>query len=141
MKLNYSSPFYDTDPNIPVLRHLMTLRTRSYTDGVDVRLVASEGLSAHSFSDVPQLGGGVARAGHKQPGVGRQGQAHDVAGVPGERGGLLAGLDVPEGAAAETRDTQGWVRVGFISVLCSTFSTYFFYLFSSFYPTFSPDFF
>ena len=70
--------------------------------------MASEGLSAHSFSDVPQLGGRVARPGHKQPGVGRQGQAHDVTGVPGEGGRLLAGLNVPQGAGSG--ESQG--RVG-----------------------------
>ena len=76
--------------------------------------MASEGLSAHSFSDVPQLGGSVARPGHKQPGVGRQGQAHHVAGVPGEGGRLLAGLNVPQGAGeGESREGGGAVSSGY----------------------------
>lgn len=68
----------------------------AYANGINVRLVPGEGLSAHSFSDVPELGGGVARPGHKQPRVGCKRQAHDIAGVAGERGRLLARLNVPE---------------------------------------------
>lgn len=31
----------------------------TYTDSVNVRKMAGEGLSAHAVSNVPQLGGGV----------------------------------------------------------------------------------
>ena len=68
----------------------------AYADGINVRLVPGEGLSAHSFSDVPELGGSVTRPGHKQPRVGRKRQAHDIASVAGERGRLHARLNVPE---------------------------------------------
>ena len=34
----------------------------AYANGIDVRLMSSEGLSAHSFSNVPEFGGGVTRS-------------------------------------------------------------------------------
>jgi len=85
------------------------LREQPYADSVDVRLVASEGLSAHSFSDVPELGGGIAGSRHKQPGVGRQREAHYITGVTGERSRLLTSLDVPQSAAREQKANEGGV--------------------------------
>lgn len=38
---------------------------RAYTNGVNVGLVASKGLSAHALTHVPQLSGGVASSRHK----------------------------------------------------------------------------
>ena len=68
----------------------------THTDGVDVRLVACEGLPAHAVPDVPQFDRGVAGSRHKGAEVGRQGQAHDVAAVAREDRGLLTRLDVPQ---------------------------------------------
>jgi len=68
-------------------------------DGVDVRLVAGEGLAAQAVAHVPQLGRRVARAAHERARVGRQRQRHHVARVPRERRALLARLDVPQRAA------------------------------------------
>lgn len=72
----------------------------THADGVDVGLVAGEGLPAHALPHVPQLGRGVAGAGDEQSGVRGEGQAHHVPGVPRERGGLLARLDVPQSTGA-----------------------------------------
>lgn len=71
---------------------------REEGDGVYVRFVAGEGLLAQALSDVPQFGGGVARPRHESSHVVRQRQRHHVAGVTQERGDLLAGFYVPEGA-------------------------------------------
>lgn len=68
----------------------------SYTDGIDVWLVASEGLSAHSFSDVPELGWGIAGSRHKQSAVRRQGEAHHVTGVTSKCSCLLTSFNVPQ---------------------------------------------
>lgn len=68
----------------------------THTDGVDVRLVACEGLPAHAVPDVPQLDRGVAGSRHEGAQVGRQGQTHDVAAVAREDRGLLTRLDVPQ---------------------------------------------
>lgn len=38
----------------------------TYTDGVDIGDMSSEGLSAHPVSDVPQFGGGVAGTGNER---------------------------------------------------------------------------
>ena len=43
----------------------------THADGVDVGLVAGEGLPTHAVPDVPQLDGGVAGARHKGAEVGR----------------------------------------------------------------------
>lgn len=75
-----------------------------YADGVDVRLVASEGLSAHSFSDIPELGRGITGSRHKQPGVGRQRETHDIAGVTSKSSCLLASLNVPQSTARKRKD-------------------------------------
>ena len=88
----------------------------AYANGIDVRLVSSEGLSAHSFSDVPEFGGGVTRSWHKQPSVWCQRQAHNVTGVASKCGRLLTRLNVPkstggarEGNALATQDrTVTW---------------------------------
>lgn len=71
---------------------------REERDRVDVALVSGEGLLALAVADVPQLGGGVARARHEGPLVGRQRQRHHVARVPRELAALLARLDIPQGA-------------------------------------------
>lgn len=71
-------------------------------DRVDVALVSREGLLAGAVADVPQLGGGVARARHERALVGRQRQRHHVARVSGELPALLARLYIPEGAAIYT---------------------------------------
>lgn len=70
----------------------------TYTYGVDVRLMASEGLPAHSFSDIPQLCRGIAGTRNKTLGIGSKGQAHDISGVTSKCGGLLASFYVPQGA-------------------------------------------
>lgn len=67
--------------------------------------MASEGLSAHSFSDVPELGRGIAGSRHKQPGVGCQGETHDITGVTSERSRLLTGLDVPQSTVRKAEGT------------------------------------
>ena len=72
-----------------------------YTDGVDVWLVASEGLSAHSFPDVPELGRGIASSRHKQPGVGCQRETHDITGVTSKCSCLLTSLNVPQSAGGK----------------------------------------
>lgn len=76
----------------------------THTDGVDVRLVTRERLPAHAVPDVPQFDRGVAGPRHKGALVGRQRQAHDVAGVAGEHRGLLARLDVPQRTGTKTED-------------------------------------
>lgn len=65
---------------------------------IDVALVAGERLLALPVPDVPQLGGRIAGARHERPAVRRQRQRHHVAGVAHERGGLLAGFNVPQTA-------------------------------------------
>lgn len=79
---------------------------RTHTDGVDVRLVACEGLPAHAVPDVPQLDRGVAGSRHKGAEVGRQGQTHDVAAVARENCSLLTRLDVPQCTGAESAELK-----------------------------------
>ena len=67
-------------------------------DGVDIALVALEGLCALVGTDIPVLGGGVASARDEGVLVGRDGDAHHVAAVVLELGDLGAGLDIPEDA-------------------------------------------
>lgn len=74
-----------------------------YADSIDVRLVASKGLSAHSFSDVPELGRGIAGSRDKQPGVGRQRKTHDITSVTSKCSGLLTSLNVPQSTAREQK--------------------------------------
>lgn len=78
----------------------------THTDGVDVRLVACEGLPAHAVPDVPQLDRGVAGPRHKGAEVGRQGQTHDVTAVARENRGLLTRLDVPQCTEAESAELE-----------------------------------
>lgn len=78
----------------------------AHTDGVDVRLVAREGLPAHAVPDVPQFDWGVAGSRHKCTEVGRQGQAHDITGVARENRGLLTCLDVPQCTGTETQKVR-----------------------------------
>lgn len=77
------------------------MRQNTHTDGVDVRLVASEGLSAHALTDVPEFGRGIAGSWHEQPGVRSQRQTHHIPGVTRECGRLLTGLYVPESTAGQ----------------------------------------
>lgn len=63
-----------------------------------------ERLPAHAVPDVPQFDRGVAGPRDKSALIGRQGQAHDVAGVAGEHRGLLTRLDVPQRAETRTED-------------------------------------
>lgn len=65
-----------------------------------------EGLPAHPVADVPQLRGGIAGSRHKRPHVWAQGEAHHIPGVPSERGGLLASLNVPQSTADEVNATS-----------------------------------
>lgn len=73
----------------------------THTDGVDVWLVACEGLPAHAVSDVPQFDRGIAGSWHKCAEIGWQRQAHDVASMARENRGLLTRLDVPQCTGAE----------------------------------------
>lgn len=82
------------------------MRAQPYADSVDVRLVASEGLSAHSFSDVPELSRGIAGPRHKQPGVRRQGETHYIASVTGKGGRLLTSLNVPQSTAKKQKNVR-----------------------------------
>lgn len=86
------------------MQQVLCLSAAPYTDGIDVRLVASEGLSAHSFSDVPELGRGIAGSRHKQPGVRRQRETHHITGVSGKCSCLLTGLNVPQSTARNTEN-------------------------------------
>lgn len=74
----------------------MNYLSQTHADGVDVRNVSGERLSAHAVADVPQLGGGVTGSGHEGLEVWAQGQAHHITRVAGEAGGLLACFYVPE---------------------------------------------
>lgn len=84
---------------------------REETNGIDVRLVAGEGLSAHAFTDVPEFSRSVAGTGHKQPGVWSQREAHDITGVAGESGRLLTGLYVPESTGGVARTCNNLVVI------------------------------
>ena len=80
---------------------------REELDGVDVRLVAGEGLDSLAGADVPQLGKGVAGAGNEDVLVRRvDADAHDVAEVVGELGHARARVDVPEHAGHVARRRQ-----------------------------------
>lgn len=69
--------------------------------------MAREGLPAHAVPDIPQLDRGVAGSRHKCAEVGRQGQAHDVAGVAREHRGLLTRLNVPQCTGAQRQRELG----------------------------------
>lgn len=77
----------------------------TYADGIDVGLVAGEGLSAHAFPDVPQLSRSVAGPRHEQTRVRGQRQRHHVTRVTCECGRLLPSLNIPE--SAENTHTSG----------------------------------
>lgn len=74
----------------------------TYTDGVDVRLMASEGLSAHALSDIPKLSRGIASARDKQARIWSQRQRHHIPGVTCKRGRLLPRFNVPKSTADAT---------------------------------------
>lgn len=76
----------------------------THTDGVDVGLVTCERLPAHAVPDVPQFDRSVAGPRDKRALIGRQGQAHDVAGVAREHRGLLTRLDVPQCTGTKRED-------------------------------------
>lgn len=82
--------------------HSCSDHTRTHTDGVDVRLVACEGLPAHAVPDVPQFDRGVAGPWHKGAEVWRQGQTHNVTGVACENRRLLTCLDIPQCTGGES---------------------------------------
>lgn len=67
--------------------------------------MASESLSAHSFSDVPELGRSIAGSRDKHPGVRCQRQTHHITCVTSKRGCLLTGLNVPQSTAKQS-ETQ-----------------------------------
>lgn len=90
---------------LKILHHAKELRAEkykmldeaaTYTDGVDVGLVAGEGLPAHSFSNIPQFGRGIAGTRNKTPGIGGKGQTHHISSVPSKCGCLLTSFYVPE---------------------------------------------
>ena len=70
-------------------------RVRREADGGDPLVVALEGVFALA-EDVPQLDGLVARARDDLAVIGREGDAHDVLGVPDKAADGLAGVEVPE---------------------------------------------
>lgn len=82
----------------------------THANGVDVRLVTGESLSAHAFTDVPEFSRSIAGPGHKQPGVWSQRETHDITGVSRKRGGLLTGLNVPESTAGHRETSQRLLR-------------------------------
>lgn len=81
-------------------------RGDAHPDGVDVALVASEGLSALGFSDVPQLGGEVARPRDEKLEVRGHRQGHAVPLVPSEDGFLGPRLNVPQHAEKRTEQRR-----------------------------------
>lgn len=44
--------------NQPII--LISIFSETYADGINVRLVASERLSAHALSNIPEFSGGIA---------------------------------------------------------------------------------
>ncbi len=74
----------------------------TYTDSVDVWLVADECLSAHAVSDVPELNWSVTGPRDEGPGVWSQWQTHHISTVTWEQRGLLTGLHVPQSAGTNT---------------------------------------
>lgn len=76
-------------------------------DGVDVRVVSSEGLNALLLSNIPELGESIASTGNELIVVERvDAQAHNVAEVVGKFLQLLAGLNIPEHTGHVTRRCQ-----------------------------------
>lgn len=41
-------------------RGMISILSETYADGINVRLVAGESLSAHALSDIPEFSGGIA---------------------------------------------------------------------------------
>lgn len=39
---------------------MISILSETYADGINVRLVAGESLSAHALSDIPEFSGGIA---------------------------------------------------------------------------------
>lgn len=74
----------------------------THTNGVDVRLMASKGLSAHALAHVPQLSRGIASSRHKGSRIRSQRQAHNISSVTCKGGCLLTSLYVPESTAEHT---------------------------------------
>lgn len=76
-------------------------------DGVDVRVVSSEGLNALLLSNIPELGESIASTGNELIVVERvDAQAHNVAEMVGKFLQLLAGLNIPEHTGHVTRRCQ-----------------------------------
>lgn len=71
----------------------------THTDGVDVRLVASESLTAGPLSHIPELGTGITGPRNEEIEVRRHSQAHAVTRVSHKYSLLLPSLNVPQGTA------------------------------------------
>ena len=72
----------------------MTIREE--LDGVDVGLVASEGLDSLTSTNIPELGESIASTRDESVLVGRvKADAHDVSEMVGELSDLLASLNIP----------------------------------------------
>lgn len=77
---------------------MSSIQADTYTNGVDIRLMASEGLPTHSFSNIPQFGRGITGTRNKTPGIGSKRQTHDISSVPSKCSCLLTSFYVPESA-------------------------------------------
>lgn len=77
---------------------MSSVQADTYADGIDVWLVASEGLPTHSFSNIPQFGRGIAGTRNKTPSIRSQRQTHDISSVPSKCSCLLTSFYVPESA-------------------------------------------
>lgn len=65
-------------------------------NGVDIRLVTSEGLDSLSSADIPELSESIASTGDESVLVGRvKADAHDVAEMVGKLSNLLSSLNIP----------------------------------------------
>lgn len=73
----------------------------TYTDRINVRKMAGEGLSAHAVSNIPQLGGGITGTWYEGLGVWAEWQTHHITCVACEVGGLLACFDIPQCTRAQ----------------------------------------
>lgn len=71
----------------------------AHTDGVDVRLVASESLPAVPLPHIPELGAGITSPRNEEFVVWRHSQAHTVARVSHKHSLLLPRLNIPQSTA------------------------------------------
>lgn len=70
----------------------------TYTDGIDVRFMPCECLTAGSLPYVPQLGSGIAGPGDKEFEVWGDSQAHAVSSMTHKHSLLLSCFNIPERA-------------------------------------------